>query len=894
MLFSNVGVNQQKYSALASTCSDITYYSEKGWAKTNDLIDTVFSEHTFINSHDIIVSLNGFGTYGDPKAINNLNVSGHQDLIYMATGDNKNPNYFQIEFDKLVKVGKINFHIEAIDTITGLAVPFEVVTDTKIAWIGDEVVIDPERTVKRVTDNTPQIIDIGNRAISDIVILFDDINKNVQFTLKYFQITEYQNYEHLKWTTDYIEGADSKVQTVCLGTGDFTPNGNSNWDKSAYTSYSPTTDSVIDYTPIQTGFKRAYNYGVGNYISSYSDPWILKSKNYAGMGHKLSGFTSTGSGGSKSWKGYGKDGIEFPYLMSNSNDNTGVIIKAAPIYWSQNNYGGYYDKQTNSNFCNNATGSSRTPCYKYGGHSGNSRNNSYDASLTTYSNIVDIADRNVATVDYYLINEDTGNEKYMGSSGNNVNSVIMNETGRWRVKAKVIDLGGNQGTSTSNIFYIDNESPYGNFTPSGQVDPSPEDINLRFTPLDDHSGVKRYRYYISKDGGNTYGKPSEWYNYSLNTYVDINLNYSGEIKIKAEIEDIIGNVGTATSNVFNIQKSDVSVEGMISKSYEINELEMLFAKITLKDCKPEDIVEVEFYHNDILLDTQIVPTTADEHILNFSYLPNSINNAKLEIVVNHSADSSDKNNQLTLIVPEITKETKRTTGNNIEFKEVSATSITTGQSSQQNHYETLNLLLNPNKDGDNYFSGEAINTSVNVTYQNDCSAISDMKCLVGNSISSDRVIATFNNAAKPMDEQYAEGDLYKVPMLYNDTSKNYLLPYLYVENFNGSVYSFNQYNSLQEQSNVIEAGNRWFTNISSELGNYDYSMNGYDSGHNKFNWEFNQRYEITEMYYDQYRIRFSQYNDVDVSSNLWQGYEQWFKGLDENNPIYSETIEKVN
>lgn len=99
---------------------------------------------------------------------------------------------------------------------------------------------------------------------------------------------------------------------------------------------------------------------------------------------------------------------------------------------------------------------------------------------------------------------------------------------------------------------VDSTNPTGTFSIDDKAWTN-NDIVVNFKPSDSRSGVKKWRYALSSDGGNTYEDWSEYINGS--TSKDINITSNGSWKIKCEVIDNVTNSAIVYSKgVYQIDK----------------------------------------------------------------------------------------------------------------------------------------------------------------------------------------------------------------------------------------------------------------------------------------------------------------------------------------------------
>jgi hypothetical protein len=134
---------------------------------------------------------------------------------------------------------------------------------------------------------------------------------------------------------------------------------------------------------------------------------------------------------------------------------------------------------------------------------------------------------------------------------NYTGSVTQSNEGVWYLHAKAVDTAGNTYTTYFGPYKIDKTLPAVTFNPNSCG--WNKSVTITVSPSDNGgSGIKQWRYAISKDNGVTYGA---WSNYFTGN-TNITLNTSGVYQIKVEVTDNAGNTATIYSGIYNID-SDV-------------------------------------------------------------------------------------------------------------------------------------------------------------------------------------------------------------------------------------------------------------------------------------------------------------------------------------------------
>ncbi|MFE7064173.1 PKD domain-containing protein [Sutcliffiella sp. NPDC057660] len=102
--------------------------------------------------------------------------------------------------------------------------------------------------------------------------------------------------------------------------------------------------------------------------------------------------------------------------------------------------------------------------------------------------------------------------------------------------------------STGKRLRVDGVNPTASFT-------NTTGTTVRIDTGDIDSGVKRLRYQVSDNNGATYSSFTGWYNV---TSRDVVLPHQGQHKIRVEVEDNVGNIGTYTSNMYQFNQPPVA------------------------------------------------------------------------------------------------------------------------------------------------------------------------------------------------------------------------------------------------------------------------------------------------------------------------------------------------
>lgn len=99
------------------------------------------------------------------------------------------------------------------------------------------------------------------------------------------------------------------------------------------------------------------------------------------------------------------------------------------------------------------------------------------------------------------------------------------------------------------------------------IEKTTDSIKIKLDASDDMSGIKKYTYSISSDGGTTY---KDYIAYG-NTYKFEELTQKTNYTIKVKVEDHMGNITelpeqSVTTNILNVQKSDIYVDSVYGKN----------------------------------------------------------------------------------------------------------------------------------------------------------------------------------------------------------------------------------------------------------------------------------------------------------------------------------------
>ena len=203
---------------------------------------------------------------------------------------------------------------------------------------------------------------------------------------------------------------------------------------------------------------------------------------------------------------------------------------------------------------------------------------------------------------------------------------------------------------------------------------------------------------------------------------------------------------------------------------------------------------------------------------------------------------------------------------------------------QVDYYETFNAKLNNHKL--TYYAGEGINTNISYDYHNECGVINEYKCEVINKNDIDfKAKATFDNGALPIRNDYVDGNKYSVQM--SEIDKILMYPNVYVDKITGEVFRNNN-------SNLLDGRNRWYTDRKLKLKDYNYQIISDKIGYNEFRFKYNIDYTIDRKIDDLYKVRFADNNKPfgDDYNGIWENSLKWFDSLDSNNSLYEFEYKK--
>ena len=893
-------------------CQEVTYYSQKEYIDEYLYIDTSFNEtnSVFVNSDKIITRINALGTHSHPLTVKSSVLVGNETIQVKKNHYEK--NFFSISFSEAIKISELEFNINGYDS-NGQSI-------SKSVYVGGYLDLYDnyhDGTYVMSTNNTSNnIVNMNDILVSNLFIFFDSYDTDDIYELNYFQINKYKTYKHYKWTTDIIPNTETYKDTVCLNVGEFTPNGNNKYKYEDYTSLKVDSSLISDYKPVLKTSNYIFDYGRGGYISAYTKPMIVRNVDQ-----------------------YAKDITDFSYINGsfvalNKNQETHVRIsnrevikyKVLPSYWSSFYYGNVSHMSNNSGWCKHVTGNPKTPCYKYNGHTGNSRLNVYDVIMYIYENNVAKENQILKTGTYYLLNKETNvKEKIIKTDNSNLNFHI-NKTGLYTIYGELEDNVGNKNTIESNIFYIDQLAPSVIFNPNynGWTN---RDIKVTLVTNDFHSGVKDIYYKLNDDIYKPYNNPviisEEGHNIVLAHVLDNVLNetikssvtykidktppvveYEFNKKLKIEVYDELSKL--------NYFQYAISLDGGISYSSYSNKYTQNSIEIELeKDAAVR--VKVRAYdnaNNEFIKESDLYETYKSKASINklFSYsYEKNIDNQLLVQLNCHSCRSKEEriiklysdnilvesktikiepnlntinltyntSNDFTNLKIEVYKVDKLE-GNSIlkvyaktnryiqSYDNVEFNEIVASYIEDGKVQDNYHesLTISPNPLDDSYYQGQGINVNAKINYTNECDRFNNFICERSNKLNNLNIYAIFDNGTTPIRDHYLDNNKYYVNMIKDND--RLVLPVVYVDKYTGEVYK-------DYQEHLIYGNNRWYLDKDLSLGTYDLCIQSKNIGYNNLSFDILLKYQVNDTLSNQYNIRFINPNNPYLDNNsIWK------------------------
>ena len=832
-------------------CMTVRYYSVNGYVSHNDLIDTDNSEGSFgfFNSDNIFVKINALGTYDHPRSISNQVLT---DRNLTSTVDEfiaSDPVYFYVSFDETIEIGELELDIDAVNSADGAAVGRRIYVN---AFKSRDTEGSPKLTTHYGTlvaeshVNETMKVKLNNMEVDTILVEFDYDADN-EYTLNYFQIGEYSVMEHVGWTTDYLPDTLIKDTVICEGTGEYIPDGSDGrWYQEYATTFSPSVDIVSDYIP-----KRSSYYAIA--YDAQDEGSLRYEATPADISYYFTDYDKIGewtSEGNLPYKIFASNGLDSEYIMTSGNE--GYRYQVRPYYWD--GIGENYVHSMTSGYCKYFTHQNIGTCYKHFGHVSNQLINYFDVYIEKFTDITPIEYQKIDNVKYYLCDEDLACE-LIDEKGDGIFRMNLNRSGIYRVNAVITDLYGNTNNKYSEQFFIDNEEPVVEFSHE-----ETEGLRITADVHDDLSGISRYYYQVSTDGGITYSERSDWF---YDGELELDYYAGGKYKIRIVASDNAGNVRTCYSDTYDLIRSDYSITDAYGFVYSEDTDAQLHFRVKCDGCVTEENVEVRVLQDSELIYSDTI-SLLDYKDLTVNYRGGDIST---DFTIETLSDDTDHDdNRLLITTYEKYPETVETDQMLTEFRGVVCT--VAAVPGQTEIFENLNLQVI--QDRQYYMAGEGMDIRLRAEYHNGCSMVEDYKCIASDEISGN-IEAVFDDGVSSLKPFFFNDGKYRVILDRNE--EYYLIDRMYVDFRTGDV-------TLTEMAGSIDGGNRWYTEFNSELKDYAYLLEGSSLGINGMHYIYHGSYALDGNYLDQIKVRF-----VDISqpfpnrkSELWND-DLFFTGL---------------
>ena len=900
------------------------------YSDSYNLIDTSFtsSNNSFINSEDIVVSINGLGTYAFPNKISSNMIDGSITTLFKGYDYGNNAQHFSISFGQDIKLSNFTFNINGYDYKgDSIYKSIYIIDDSSVSGYNNDRI----RSYKRVyygNDIDDINISLDNVLVSGIYLLFDDISDGDSLELNYFQVNKYQNIKHQYWTKDYISNTNSYSNKICLNPGEFIKDGTDGvYVKQANTSLFVDSSIISDYRPYISKQRVVYDYLKESSIKAYSKPNIGYIDPYSYM---IDDFIY--------------DGLSFhsKYYGNNDyipiNDSSGLRYRVDPVYWSP-----YYEYHSllhtsyDQNWCYGATGLRVNSCFKYYGHSSNSRFNTYDVYISTYSNVVGEDLRYFNNGLYYLVDE-FNNERLLVDTSDHYFNYTFKDTGIYRIRGFLFDKVGNSVEIESKPFYIDNLKPDISFsnTNSNWVNYSQV---VSVNSYDKHSGVDIVKYRINNDNYQLYDS-------------SITLSKEGVYTLESVVSDRVGNDNYIRSVEYKIDKTkpivdlDIDLKDQLVEilvSDHLSKVKEYYYQVSIDNGESFSEISDKFYSDSVIVDISeydspiIIRVVAEDNAGNirvydselinvnsnmasidkmFSYIYDIGVTNELLLEIDCDGCYDDKLYDMSVYIDDLlysdsiislskgvniisvdylsdlsssvidvelcydgelinsgtldvySRSYRYLNGSDkLVFKDPIASYIEKGHS-MDIYYEEF--IIDINSINEEYFVGEGIDLSFDIEYYNECLVFEDFVCVGGNSLEDYSIDSVFDNGALPIRDNYYSNNSYIIDM--EIVGDMLVLPNVYVDLYTGMVYS-------NYSSDLIDGYRRWYLDKDLELGVYDIDILGSDIGVNKFRFDYIIEYIVSESLDQQYHIRFINPRDPYLMDNsLWKD-SSWFDML---------------
>ncbi len=917
ILIFNVGIKAE------GECEVITYYSKEAWVDYYNFIPERFDDNlNAINKNNIIFKLNALGTLSRNNSVNQDAINGLAPLQISSNIYPTDQRYFSIEIFKEIKVEEIELELNALN-IDGTHKNIKVYLNGVMGWVNSVSTLIDGDLIYSGSSKDRITIDIDLQNTTSILVVVDDIKEDDVYTLKYFQINKYQVFEHESWTKEYISGANTYSEEICLSVGEYKPNGTNKYVYSANSSISVDASLISSYEPYIASQFGAYDYGRGNYIPAYSMPNIVKTiDQYA---YLILGWTKNGNT-------YVSKGDYNDYVRI--NDDTGIKYVANAIHWSLENQNNKIHMSYSKDWCYHTTGNYTAPCYKYMGHSNNARLNSYDVSVYTYKNYIKKEDQVLSHGDYFLYDVNNKEKKYLFRSSENNVEFTLNQTGEYKIISTLYDKVNNHVELKSNSFYIDQKPPNINYSPASSgwtnkplnvvVDINDEHSGLKDTNIsykeylinnnellftkegiyklnayaidnvgnetikesetykldftkpkvefdygedlvniavsDELSKLQYFVYQISYDQGNTFNNTShKIYGPNLTLYLMKNKS----IIVRVIAYDNANNIAIVDSKIIETYESTAFIGKVFSTIYEINQESEILVNVECTGCLEDETREFKTYVNDMLVNTTNVLVNNSELDIKLTYRPIEYeSNIKIEMYKEGELETA-------INLKTYAKSYAYQINNNTINHQGIVASYRESNQSQIDYYEYL--IVDNISENNTMFQGQGLNVNANIDYHNECISFIDWKCNHSDYLEKITPIFIIDNGALPYSEVFKYGDLYQISMLVENN--NLILPNTYVDIFTGEVFKEND-------ENRISGLNKWYLDKDIKLGKHEALIKDSLVGINKFSYELIIDYIVDEKLEDQYDARFINPNNPYLDDNSIWINNDWLSTLE--------------
>ena len=171
----------------------------------------------------------------------------------------------------------------------------------------------------------------------------------------------------------------------------------------------------------------------------------------------------------------------------------------------------------------------------------------------------------------------------------------VKENGKYQVSAQ--DYAGNITTVEVPVGNIDRLPPWAVFDPV-EAETDDNEIEVSVTPQDDLSGVKRWRYRITYDEGQSFIRTSPWF--EDETEQKVILTMAGQCQIVVEIEDRAGNEGTSISGYYQLHEGDASAGQLLVPAAHPGQVENAMLHVICAGCNPQKQQTVTVWLQDLV------------------------------------------------------------------------------------------------------------------------------------------------------------------------------------------------------------------------------------------------------------------------------------------------------